>query len=157
MMAPPQGSIIDGFLKINYEEKSEAEQELGISISSDGSLWESNAFVKYQEDEWKQKAVEKVVLLFTYLALNSFAKLRVRFTQYGFNEFADLPWGSQDQNTWIVHGYVDATSRVVRSRDGQSIGQWYLQSLEPDATADLLKYKMLPGNGGSFIISFERA
>ena len=151
------GTIADGFLVIGYEEKQEAEKALGVVVSSDEGLWENNDFVQYQSGEWKQKSIEKVVLLFTYIALNSFAKLCVRMNPFTFDEFADLPWGRQEQNQWVVHGYVNERSRVVRSREGQSIGQWFLQTLEPDATADLLKYEMLPENGGSMVIAFERA
>ena len=158
VMLPPNGVVSDGFLVLGYEEKAEAEQALGVVVSSDESLWEANAFAPYsQGGEWKQKSIERVVLLFTYIALNSFAKLRVRMGPYSFKEFADVPWGEQEQNDWVVHGYVNERVRIVRSRDGQSIGQWFLQTLEPDATPNLLKYEMMPGNGGSLVVAFERA
>ena len=66
------------------------------------------------------------------------------------------PWGRQEQNSWRVYGYVNDRVRVVRSADGRSIGQWFLQSLMPDASASVLKYEMLPENGGSFVISLEQ-
>ena len=157
MLAPPKGTITDGFLVLGYEEKAEVEKALKVAISSDEGLWENNAFRQYEDCDWKQKKVEKVVLLFTYLALNSLAKLRVRLNQYGMDEYADLPWGSQDQNTWVVHGYVDERTRIMRSREGASLGNWFLQTLEPDSTPEQLKYEMYPENGGYFVISFERA
>ena len=158
VMLPPNGVVTDGFLVVGYEEKAEAEEALGVVVSTDESLWDENAFAPYsQGGEWKQKSVEKVVLLFTYLALNSFAKLRVRMDPYTFKEYADLPWGEQEQNDWVVHAYVNERQRIVRSKDGQSTGQWFLQTLDPESTPNLLKYEMLPGNGGSFVIAFERA
>jgi hypothetical protein len=52
---------------------------------------------------------------------------------------------------------VNARQRILRSKDGGvSYGQWFLQSLEPDATPQLLKYQMLPANGGSFVIAWRR-
>ena len=142
LLSPPKGTITDGFLKIGYEEKAEAEEALSVTISSDEALWESNEFSKY-EGVWTQSSVDKVVLLFTYLALNSIAKLRVRLDAYTMDESVDLPWGTQDQNKWVIYGYVNERQRVVRSRDGASLGQWFLQTLEPDATANVLKYQML--------------
>ena len=156
-MLPPNGKLTDGFLVIGYEEKAEAEKALGVTISSDESLWEENEFVQYQDGgDWTQQSIERVVLLVTYLILNSIGRLRVRMGQYGMAEYVDLPWGAQDQNKWVVHGYVNARSRVVRSTDGQSIGQWFLQTLEPESSAELLKYEMMPGNGGSLVASFTR-
>ena len=103
-----------------YEDKSEVEKEFGVSISSDVSLWESNEFMQYVGAEWMQDSVERVVLLFTYLALNSVAKLSVSMAANTFEEFVDLPWGRQDQNAWVVYGYVDERTRIVRSKEGQS-------------------------------------
>ena len=155
-VTPPIGTLTEGFLVIGYEEKADAEKALGVTISTDEALWETNEFTQFAGGEWKQDSVEKVVLLFTYLALNSVAKLRMSFTQFAMDEYADLPWGSQEQNKWFVHGYVNERQRVVRSREGKSMGQWFLQTLEPDATPELLKFQMLPENGGSFVISFKR-
>ena len=77
VMGPPSG-LVDNFLVKGYENKTEVEQIFGVSISSDESLWDENDFVAYLgEKEWVQKKVEQVVMLFTYVALNSFAKLRV--------------------------------------------------------------------------------
>ena len=56
-----------------------------------------------------------------------------------------------------MHGYVDERTRVMRSREGASLGNWFLQTLEPDSTPEQLKYEMYPENGGYFVISFERA
>ena len=156
-VTPPIGTLTEGFLVIGYEEKADAEKALGVTISTDEALWETNEFTQFAGGEWKQDSVEKVVLLFTYLALNSVAKLRMSFTQFAMDEYADLPWGSQEQNKWFVHGYVNERQRVVRSREGKSMGQWFLQTLEPDSTPEQLKYEMYPENGGYFVISFERA
>lgn len=155
-LSPPKGTITDGWLVLGYEEKAEAEKDLDVVVSTDEALWVENDFAVYNGAEWKQVAVEKVVLLFTYLALNSIAKLRFNMQPFTMQEYADLPWGEQDQNQWFVHGYVNARQRVVRSRDGQSMGQYFLQTLSDEATPELLKFEMMPANGGKFTISFER-
>ena len=155
-MLPPTGVVTDGFRSLGYETKAEAEEALSVTISSDESLWEENDFMQYQDADWTQKSIDRVVLLVAYLILNSIGKLRIRMGQYSMEEYVDLPWGAQDQNKWNVHGYVNARSRVVRSTDGQSTGLWFLQTLEPESSATLLKYEMLPGNGGRMVASFTR-
>ena len=151
------GEIIDGFLVTGYEDKAEVEKAFDITISTDPEIWESNDFMQYVgEREWKQKSIERVVLLVAYVLLNSVAKLSVRMDAKTFDEYVDLPWGRQEQNKWVVYGYVNERVRVVRSRDGKSLGQWFLQKLEPDSSATLLKYEMMPENGGFMTASFER-
>ena len=141
----------------SYEDKAEVEKAFDITISTDPEIWESNDFMQYVgEREWKQKSIERVVLLVAYVLLNSVAKLSVRMDAKTFDEYVDLPWGRQEQNKWVVYGYVNERVRVVRSRDGKSLGQWFLQKLEPDSSATLLKYEMMPENGGFMTASFER-
>jgi hypothetical protein len=103
MMAPPNG-LVDNFLVTGYENKTEVEQAFGVVVSEDASLWDDNAFLEYVGPEWVQSSVEKVVLLFTYLALNSFAKLSVRMGANTMEEEAILPWGRRPQNEWVVYG-----------------------------------------------------
>lgn len=158
MMAIPDG-LTDGFLG-DANRRAEAEKDLGVVISSDESLWEANAFPNDGNEEWRQVAIDRVVVISTYLLLKYVAKLRLCFTPDNrFKEWVDGPIvGRKDHNEWKVYGYVSDTVRVVRAEDGgASYGQWFLMSLEPDSTADLLKYEMMPANGGGCVITLERA
>jgi hypothetical protein len=55
-----------------------------------------------------------------------------------------------------VYGYVSPSARIVRAAEGVSYGQWFLQTLEPDATASLMKFEMRPANGLGCVLAFDR-
>ena len=45
----------------------------------------------------------------------------------------------------------------MRSTEGKSYGLWCMQTLEPDTTASVLRYEMMPSNGGGCMLQFERS
>ena len=154
-MALADNERIDGF--IGYEDqRKEAELQLSVVVSSDESLWESNGFSQWEGGEWMQVSVDEVVLLATYLAFKA-AKLFVTCSAKGFNEETELPvLGRQSANRWIVHGYVSDSVRIVRSAEGSSYGQWYLQTIAPDATPTMMKYRLRAARGTGCVQTFER-
>jgi len=147
--------IEDGFLG-DADARIEAEQQLGVTLSDDVSLWEDNAFMEYCGGEWKQTSVDRVVLLSTFIALKFLAKLTYEMAPYTFDEFADTVLGRRENNKWKVCGYISTRSRIVRSIEGVSYGQWFLQTLEPDASRTVMKFEMLPANGLGCVLGFER-
>jgi len=111
-----------GWLDQNCPPKAEAEEGLGVTISTDESLWEDNDFAPYvdAQREWMQVSVDRVVLLSTYLQLTFLAKLAVLMKADTMDETADYKLGGRmSNNRWRVHGYVDRSRRVIRSTDGE--------------------------------------
>jgi len=160
-LAPPRASLpagaVDGFLG-DGEARSEAEEAFCVTVSNDPDLWESsNDFARYEGSGWKLTSVERVMLLTTYVALNYLVKLEMDMQRNGFDEDRVVPvLGRQRNNVWRVHGYIDPRSRIVRSTEGVSYGQWFLQTLESDATDSCMRYEMRSSTGIGCVLAFER-
>ena len=148
--------VQDGF-RGDDKTRKEAEEALGVSISSDAALWEENDFAVYTGPaEWSQVSVDKVTLLTTYIALNFLAKLSVVMAAEGYTESAAAPWGKSPSNEWVVFGYVGPNTRVVKSKEGSSFGSWFLQTLLPDASPSKLSYSMRSQTGSGCELVFEK-
>jgi hypothetical protein len=156
-MALSDAPRINGFVG-DERKKAEVEEVFGVTVSSDDTLWDDNEFAKYiDKGVWKQVAVERVVLLGTYIALNYLTKLSCRMDATCFEEFVELPlFGKKSHNKWVVHGYVSPTVRIVRALDGSaSYGQWYLMTLEEGSTPSRMIYHLMQQNRIGCAVSFE--
>jgi len=148
--------VVDGFLG-DGEARNEAEEAFGVVVSSDPEIWSANDFVCYEGGGWKLTSTERVMLLTTYVALNYLVKLEMDVRHDGFDEDRVVPvLGRQRNNAWRVHGYVSPRSRVVRSTEGVSYGQWFLQTLEPDASDSRMSFEMRASTGIGCVMAFER-
>jgi hypothetical protein len=125
-----------------------------FTVNSDPALWDENEFVQYT-GSWSLSGFDRVVQLPTYMALKFAAKLvvanpggdRFTVTDNGMSNMAD---------DWVVFGYINSRSRVVKSIEGSSFGLWYVQTLEPDATSSSLKYEMMPSTGSGYMLEYEK-
>jgi len=151
---------VDGFLG-SASDKAEAEAALKVSISSDDTLWASNAFTQYvdAEKDWSMISFDRVVLLVTFLTLKAAGpgKVRAKWERADYyEETIELPIvGQSIFNRWVVHGYVDERRRVCRSTEGNDYGKWSLVTLESDATPTVLKQLVQPQDGAMVQFTFE--
>jgi len=157
-------SKIENFVCDYLDQKTEAEEKLGVTVSADEELWDSNGYSQWSDGgEWTQTEFDNVVLITTYLAMKLAKNLCVTMSPTSFDEpttfeeSSELPIvGRQTSDRWIVHGYVSATRRIIRSAEGSSYGQWYLQSIEPDASPTVMKYSLLSETGAGITQTFEK-
>ena len=156
-------SKMENFVCDYLDQKKEAEEKLGVVVSADESLWTTNGFSQWTGGEWRQTEFDKVVLLTTYLALKVAKNRYVTMSPTAleqpttFEETSELPLvGRVPSDSWVVHGYVSATERIIRSVEGASYGQWFLQAIEPDATPTVMKYSLRSETGAGIVQTFER-
>jgi len=154
------GKIADGW-RGDAKMREEAEEAFqtqcpprAFTVSTDAALWEENDFAQY-EGVWSLSGFDRVVQLPTYMALKFAAKLVV--TNPGGDRFDVADNGlSSMADSWVVFGYINSRSRVVKSTEGSSFGLWYVQTLEPDATSSALKYEMMPSSGSGYMLEYEK-
>ena len=151
-------SILNGFLG-TAEDRQEAQEKLKVQVSADESLWQDNDFMKYVgAEEWRMVEYDRVVLLATFLQLKA-GKLAAKWERSEcdyYEEYIESFLGRSIWNRWVVHGYVDRTTRICRSSEGNNYGRWALISLEPDATPERLKQLIVPDDGAMLQLTFER-
>lgn len=125
-----------------------------FAVSSDPVLWDENEFAQYT-GSWSLSGFDRVVQLPTYMALKFAAKLVV--ANPGGNRFTVTDNGMTSMtDDWVVFGYINSRSRVVKSVEGSSFGLWYVQTLEADATSSSLKYEMMPSTGSGYMLEYHK-
>ena len=156
----PQGvARLDGFLG-SAADKEEAEEQLGVRISTDADLWEQNEFRQYVRPQpWTMTSFGRVVLIFLFLKLKLAKAVVADWSGDGapgdyYEEEIEGPLGRSIFNRWVVYGYVSPTERIVRSSEGDNYGAWVRCVLEPDSTPSALKLSYIPADGSRWSMEF---